>query len=69
VSWLSYLIVGVFLAVQVPARVAASQWPRAGLLSLGAAAFLALGVAAIVRRRRTSRQRNLHHDGAEHLDH
>jgi sulfite exporter TauE/SafE len=55
-SWLSYLIVGVFLAVLVPARLADSQWLRAGLLAFGAAVFLALGIVAVVRRRRASRK-------------
>jgi hypothetical protein len=59
-SWLSYLIVGVFLAVLVPARIADSQWWRAGLLALGAAVFLALGIVALVRRRRTTGERKAH---------
>jgi hypothetical protein len=67
-SWLSYLIVGVFFAVLVPPRLADSQWWRAGLLALGAAAFLALGIVAMVRRRRASRERIVLDDRAEHLD-
>jgi sulfite exporter TauE/SafE len=67
-SWLSYLIVGVFLAVLVPARLADSQWLRAGLLAFAAAVFLALGIVAVVRRRRASRERIVHDDRTEHLD-
>jgi flagellar biosynthesis/type III secretory pathway M-ring protein FliF/YscJ len=49
--WLSYLLLGVFFAVQVPARLAEAEWLRAGLLLLLATVLITLGVRATARER------------------
>lgn len=55
--WITYLLLGLFLAAQVPFLVADAEWLRAGLLTAGAVLCLTLGV---VRTRRRLHDRGEH---------
>ena len=55
--WITYLLLGLFLAAQVPFLLADAEWLRAGLLTAGAVLFLTLG-AIRTRRRLQSRAKH-----------
>jgi hypothetical protein len=55
--WITYLILGLFLAAQVPFLIADAEWVRAGLVITGAVLFLAIGA---IRTRRRLRGRAEH---------
>jgi hypothetical protein len=50
--WITYLLWGLFFAVQVPSLLRDAEWLRAGLLAAGAALFLTIGAVRTRRRLR-----------------
>lgn len=48
--WITYLLLGLFLASQVPFLIRDAEWLRAGLLAAGAVLFLTVGVVRTRRR-------------------